>query len=75
MTVDVVIDRIEGQMAVLEVNGSTVDWPLAALPAGAAEGQRMQFAISGVEGSDLAAAEARLERLRASGPQGDDIEL
>lgn len=75
--VSVVVDRIEGEIAVLEVGGATVDWPRAALPAGIAEGSRMSFAISGVSpDADLEAeAKARLERLRARGPQSDDIDL
>ena len=75
MNVDVTIDRIEGGIAVLEVGGDTVDWPVDSLPQGVKEGDRMTFAISRVSEPDLSAAEQRLERLRQSGPAGDDIEL
>lgn len=33
-----VIDRIEGEFAVIEIEGTFVDWPLRALPEGVCEG-------------------------------------
>lgn len=75
MEIEVVVDRVENGIAVLEVGGEHVDWPLAALPAGTDEGTRMIFAISGVEDTGLEEAKARLERLRAAGPSSDDIDL
>ena len=75
MEVEVVVDRIENGIAVLEVAGEFVDWPVSALPSTLTEGSRMTFVISGVEGSGQEDAQARLERLRATGPSGDDIDL
>ena len=74
MMQDVVVDRIEGAFAVLEVSGQTVDWPLSALPPGMAEGTRLLIRIE-VAGGDTAQAEARLARLRAKGPKGDTFDL
>ncbi len=77
MTVEAVVDRVEGALAVLEVAGTQVDWPLNALPPGTVEGTTLRFTIDATEASQsaLADAEARLERLRSKGPSGDDIEL
>jgi hypothetical protein len=36
-----VIDRLEGDIAVIELNGTTFDLPVSALPKGAAEGKRL----------------------------------
>jgi len=70
----IVVDRIEGDFAVLEVGGTTVDWPLSALPEGVGEGSALSVVFSIVE-TDLASATARLERLKKRGPIGDDIDL
>jgi hypothetical protein len=70
----VVIDRVEGAFAVLEVAGTTVDWPIAALPAGAAEGQSFDLTFTPIA-SPLSDAQARLDRLAARGPKGDSIDL
>jgi hypothetical protein len=37
-TARAVVDRVEGTMAVVEIAGVLVDWPLSALPAGVGEG-------------------------------------
>jgi hypothetical protein len=42
----VVIDRIEGDLAVVEVAGKFVEWPVAALPAGAREGSILEVTIT-----------------------------
>lgn len=72
----VTIDRIEGEMAVLEAAGATWDWPLAALPEGAAEGVQFDLHFTRVV-PDTQAASARLQRLRARDPDpdSDDIDL
>lgn len=70
----ITVDRIEGSTAVLEVSGSLVDWPLAALPEGTREGDRFRVTMTPVA-PDTSEAEARLARLRARGPAGDDIDL
>lgn len=77
MTVTVVIDRIEGAFAVLEVGGRTVDWPVEALPEGAREGSRWTcvFTAAPATPTALERAEARIRRLDAAGPAGDDIDL
>ncbi len=77
MTVEAVVDRVEGSTAVLEIAGTHVDWPLNALPPGTREGTKLCFTVDATEASqsELADAQARLERLRSTGPSGDDIEL
>lgn len=70
----VVVDRIEGDLAVLEVAGTTVDWPIAALPEGVGEGTTLSVVFQ-ITPSDHSEAEARLERLRQRGPKGDAIDL
>lgn len=70
-----VVDRIEGDLAVLELGGVEVLWPVGSLPAGVVEGSalRVTIELAPTEGTE---AEARLERLRARTPQGDGpIEL
>lgn len=63
------IDRIEGALAVLEIDGRRVDVPVALLPAGAKEGDRLYLAPAPAE--DVAAgAEAVAARLRAKSPRG-----
>lgn len=69
----IVVDRIEGEQAVLEVGGRLVDVPLSELPPGVKEGDRLTFQLAPV---DLSAAEDRLARLKARTPQGPgDFEL
>lgn len=68
------VDRIEGDLAVVEVAGQMVDFPLAALPAGAAEGSTWNLTLTPVSSSD-AEARARLERLAQNGPTTDSIDL
>ena len=63
----IVVDRIEGDVAVLEIAGRAVDVPLAELPAGVKEGDRLTFHLAP---ADLSEADARLARLRAKTPQG-----
>jgi len=71
--IEVLVDRIEGGFAVLEVGGSFVDWPAHALPAGAVEGSKLTLILDVPE--DLETAEARYERLRARSKVGTDIDL
>ena len=71
MTVRVVVDRIEGSMAVLEVGGDTVDWPLSALPGTVREGAVFQVTFAPAD----TGAQARLDRMEAKGPKGDSIDL
>lgn len=64
----IVVDRIEGDTAVLELGGQRVDVPLAQLPADVKEGDELAFILRGP--GDTKEAEARLARLRARTPQG-----
>ena len=71
----IVIDRIEGDRAVLEVDGELIDFPVGALPPGSREGGVLLIQ-PGSAADSLAEAEARLARLRARTPQNDtDIDL
>lgn len=70
----IVVDRIEGQRAVLEISGELVEVPLSALPEGAGEGDLLVWQIADAS-ARLAAAEARLDRLRARDPGADEIDL
>ncbi|MBT3219304.1 MAG: DUF3006 domain-containing protein [Proteobacteria bacterium] len=74
MKLQIVVDRIEGDLAVLEVGNSLVDWPLKALPPEVAEGTCLTIEIQ-VDPSDTRAAEERLARLRRREPKGDVIDL
>ncbi|MFZ5480399.1 MAG: DUF3006 domain-containing protein [Myxococcota bacterium] len=64
----IVVDRIEGEVAVLEIAGRLVDVPASLLPEGALEGDRLVLARG--PAADLTDAEARLKRLKAKTPQG-----
>lgn len=65
----VVIDRFEGDLAVLvDAHGATADIPRAWLPDTAREGDAVALDTRPV---DLADAHARLARLKASDPGGD----
>ncbi len=59
-----VLDRIEGEIAVVDVGGRTVGLPRAALPEGAREGD--SFVLSPAASDKLSDARARLARLRSS---------
>lgn len=65
----IVVDRIEGETAVLEIHGATVDIPVSALPEGAREGSVLGLTLdpdrqSAVEEQNR----ARLERLKKRNP-------
>jgi hypothetical protein len=70
----IVVDRIEGDLAVLDVAGQTVELPRAALPAGAGEGTVLAFVIQD-DAALRAQAQARLDRMAAASDLPDDIEL
>jgi hypothetical protein len=69
-----VIDRIEGELAVIEIDGRTVDIPLSLLPDGAAEGDRLRLVIDNSE-SGRQESEDRLARLQAQDHLPDHIDL
>lgn len=65
----IVIDRIEGERAVLAIGEESVEVPLACLPTGAREGAVLAWSTDEPAADEaLAAAEARLARLRARNP-------
>lgn len=69
----IVVDRIEGTRAILDMDGETVEVPLAALPAGVKEGSQLRVDLVP---TSLAAAEAQLARLQARTPTAKgDIDL
>ena len=71
MTPRIVIDRFEGDLAVLECGGSTWNVPRAVLPPDASEGDVLGLVID--PDATRAArddAAARLARLKARTPQG-----
>lgn len=72
-----VVDRIEGGVAVLTDGAQTVDVPLAWLPAGVAEGWHLAVEFTrdpAAEAARRADIEARRQRLLA-GDDGGDIDL
>ena len=74
MKLQIVVDRIEGGFAVLEVETNYVDWPLKALPSGTTEGTCLTIEITS-NPTDSSTAEERLARLRRREPRGDIIDL
>ncbi len=67
----IVIDRFEGDVAVLEIAGALTSVPRALLPEGAREGDVMRLvADPAATASALEDAAARLARLKAKTPQG-----
>lgn len=69
----IVLDRIEGERAVLVLGEHSFEIPFAALPHGAREGDVLQFILD--ESATLAQkgeAGARLARLRTRTKQGPD---
>lgn len=73
----IVVDRIEGQRAVLIVGAERVEVPRSALPEGAREGDVLKFVTDAeARKSALTEAEARLARLKKRTPQGpENIDL
>ena len=65
----IVIDRIEGDVAVLEVEGQSIDFPASALPPGATEGSVLLLQLDPDAARDIQAEnQARLERLKKRSP-------
>ena len=67
----IVVDRIEGQMAVVQVAGVFVDVPVELLPEGTSEGAVLSFRIESPAEPTVSAA--RLRRMQAEGGVGDDF--
>lgn len=69
----IVVDRLEGDRAVLEVDGELIDFPASALPPGTREGAVLVLRASPADTARrLDEARARLERLRQRTPPGAD---
>lgn len=68
----IVVDRVVGDVAVLEIAGQMVEIPSSLLPENTREGEMLVFQRTS-NSSVLAESEARLERLKAASPQGPDI--
>ena len=74
----IVVDRIEGPIAVLEMGGEFVEVPCSVLPEGTAEGDLLEFSAKSGDGLETDAkrqAVERVERLRASDPGDMEIDL
>jgi hypothetical protein len=72
----IAVDRIEGQIAILDVMGETVEIPVSMLPPDTNEGDVLT--LTRVEnGKDMLDREnkARLERLRSRDPGDMEIDL
>ena len=52
MPTTVIIDRIEGDLAILEVDGHSIHWPVSALPSGAKEGSALQLILGTAPSAD-----------------------
>ena len=68
-----VIDRIEGEVAVIEHDGHTFDIPVSVLPDGYREGSLLSLVLTSSDSTQD--AEARLERLRARDADPDHIDF
>jgi len=73
----ITVDRIEGDVAILDVNGASLDVPAAALPEGAGEGSVLTLALSADTSADetRSEAEARLKRLKKKNPPKMSFDL
>ena len=69
------IDRIEGEFAVVEVNGCPMDWPLTALPEGTSEGTTLTISVAKTGPSIGQEAKERLQRLKSAGPKQTKFKL
>ena len=72
----IAVDRIEGEIAVLEVHGVLVDIPLSELPKGLSEGAQLKLVLCEKDSSTLTREnEDRLRRLQRSDPGDMEIDL
>lgn len=67
----IVVDRIEGPVAVLEVAGQIIEVPVEVLPPGAAEGSVLGLHVESSAPSTVSTD--RLARLQAESAIGDDF--
>jgi hypothetical protein len=70
----IVIDRLEGDIAVLEIQGQTWQIPRAVLPHGAQEGDVLEL-VKGSNAALKARAQDRQDRLSAQSKVPDEIDL
>ena len=70
---NIIIDRFEGDYAIVEYNGKSFEIPKALLPANSTERDQIHITIS--KPNDLSEAEAQLERLRKRDTGEDIIDL
>lgn len=72
---NIVIDRIEDDLAILDVDGEIIEFPLKALPDNSKEGDLIAFVK--LDNSELLQqAKDRIEKLKAmSQTSGDTIDL
>jgi hypothetical protein len=72
----ITVDRVEGDVAVLIIDGATLELPARLLPAGAGEGAVLRLTFDpDATAAALAEAEARLRRLQARAAPPDVIDL
>ena len=72
----IAVDRIEGEIAVLEVHGVMVDVPLSKLPKGLFEGAQLKLVLCNEDSSTLTQEnEDRLRRLQSLDPGDMEIDL
>ena len=72
----IAVDRIEGEIAVLDVHGVTIDVPLSELPKGLFEGAQLNLVLCDKDSSTLTQEnEDRLRRLQTLDPGDMEIDL
>ena len=74
----IIIDRIEGQRAILEVGEEFIEVPITILPTGAKEGDSLALTPSPGDSSATAAQQETVElveRLRATDPGDMEIDI
>ena len=72
----IVIDRIESAIAILEIDGKTVEVPASILPKGCKEGDALKLELCDNDASQLQREnEERLQRLRERDSGAMNIEL
>ncbi len=69
-----IVDRVEGERAVIEIDGAVISIPARLLPAGASEGSVLRLEID-ADATRLREAQARLERLKSRDTIADVIDL
>ena len=69
-----IVDRIEGAIAVIEIDGQTIDIPTQLLPEGTLEGDRLRLVIQSND-KKTTEAEDRLKRLQSTDQEPDHIDL